>query len=412
MADKQNGAASALTSNSPSIDMITTNFIDEGTEQRYVERTSERKRKIALIEAKEIVEANPAELVKKRAARLKADPDVLQAINEGMKSRRPSEGFSATEFPRALERVLQTNDLMSIGFFERGLQVARPVARISTSTGSGYFYGTGFLVSPRLMLTNHHVFSSEDEAGRSVAEFNYKRLPDGSFTKAFPFRFVPEDFFLTDKELDYTLVALRDEPELEQFGWLRLIQETGKLMVGEKVNIIQHPNGEPQQIAVRENQVVDELELFIHYKTDTAPGSSGSPVFNDQWEVVALHHSGVPSRDAQGRVLATDGRVLDESMGEQRINWVANEGARVSRLLAHIKERPLADANQRRLRAEMLEKEPPNCSTVFEPNGDETRPQRSEKSGASEPFPQTDRTAACRIPLQISVSLGDPSSVA
>jgi endonuclease G len=369
--------------------MITTNFIDEGTEQRFVERTSERERKIGLIDAKQIVEANPAELVKKRAARLKADPDVLQAINEGMKARRPSEGFSAAEFPRALERVLQTNDLMSIGFFERGLQVARPVARISTSTGNGYFYGTGFLVSPRLMLTNHHVFGSEDEAGRSVAEFNYKRLPDGSFTKAFPFRFAPEDFFLTDKELDYTLVALRDGPELEQFGWLRLIQETGKLMVGEKVNIIQHPNGEPQQIAVRENQVVDELELFIHYKTDTAPGSSGSPVFNDQWEVVALHHSGVPARDGQGRVLATDGRVWDESMGEQRINWVANEGARVSRLLAHIKDRPLADSSQRRLRAEMLEKEPPNGSTVFEPNGDKTRHLQSEKSGASEPFPQT-----------------------
>lgn len=98
-------------------------------------------------------------------------------------------------------------------------------------------------------------------------------------------------------------------------------------------------------------------------------------------------------------------------MGEQRINWVANEGARVSRLLAHIKERPLADSSQRRLRAEMLEKEPPNGSTIFEPVGDETRPQQSENSGASEPFPQTGRTAACRIPLQISVSLGDPSSI-
>jgi V8-like Glu-specific endopeptidase len=26
--------------------------------------------------------------------------------------------------------------------------------------------------------------------------------------------------------------------------------------------------------------------------TDTLPGSSGSPVFNSSWQVVALHHSG------------------------------------------------------------------------------------------------------------------------
>ena len=35
-------------------------------------------------------------------------------------------------------------------------------------------------------------------------------------------------------------------------------------------------------------------EVLHHYSTDTEAGSSGSPVFNDQWEVVALHHSVKP----------------------------------------------------------------------------------------------------------------------
>ena len=65
------------------------------------------------------------------------------------------------------------------------------------------------------------------------------------------------------------------------------------MIKGEYVNIVQHPNGEPKQLALRENQLVDVLENFLHYQTDTAPGSSGSPVFSDEWEVVALHHSGV-----------------------------------------------------------------------------------------------------------------------
>ena len=40
-------------------------------------------------------------------------------------------------------------------------------------------------------------------------------------------------------------------------------------------------------LALRENQIVDLLEQFLHYRTDTEPGSSGSPVYNDQWQIVA-----------------------------------------------------------------------------------------------------------------------------
>ncbi|MFC8142403.1 trypsin-like serine peptidase [Streptomyces paradoxus] len=57
--------------------------------------------------------------------------------------------------------------------------------------------------------------------------------------------------------------------------------------MGEFVNIIQHPRGEPKQLSLRDNQIVDALERFLHYESDTREGSSGSPVFNDPWEVVA-----------------------------------------------------------------------------------------------------------------------------
>jgi endonuclease G len=33
-------------------------------------------------------------------------------------------------------------------------------------------------------------------------------------------------------------------------------------------------------------------ELPLFYETDTEVGSSGSPVFNKEWKVVALHHYG------------------------------------------------------------------------------------------------------------------------
>lgn len=92
---------------------------------------------------------------------------------------------------------------------------------------------------------------------------------------------------------------------------LHLISEKGKILEGEYVSIIQHPNGGPKAVTVRENKVSSIFDDFVHYLTDTEPGSSGSPVFNDQWVVVALHHSGVPDPNKKNA-------------------WIANEGIRIS----------------------------------------------------------------------------------
>jgi hypothetical protein len=99
---------------------------------------------------------------------------------------------------------------------------------------------------------------------------------------------------------------------------------------------------------------VDILDNFVHYRTDTAPGSSGSPVFNDQWEIVALHHSGVPKKDSQGRILAKDGSVWNSGMGQDQIQWTANEGIRISKILKHVQGLPLTGA-QVGLRKQMLD---------------------------------------------------------
>ena len=124
-----------------------------------------------------------------------------------------------------------------------------------------------------------------------------------------------------------------DTKKIAPYGWNGLSSAEGKIIVGEYVTIIQHPSGERKQLALRENQVVDVLDSYLHYQTDTAPGSLGSPVFNDQWEIVALHYFGVPKKDAQGRILARDGKVYTLNMGENQIDWIANEGVRISQIL-------------------------------------------------------------------------------
>jgi hypothetical protein len=82
------------------------------------------------------------------------------------------------------------------------------------------------------------------------------------------------------------------------------MEDDDPILVEEFVNIIQHPGGRPKQVALRDNQVIDLLPGFLRYKAETEPGS---PVFSDQWELVGLHHSGVPRRDGQGNIIAMGG---------------------------------------------------------------------------------------------------------
>ncbi|TKI84593.1 trypsin-like peptidase domain-containing protein, partial [Bacillus cereus] len=118
-------------------------------------------------------------------------------------------------------------------------------------------------------------------------------------------------FFITDEKLDFTLVAVEetsaDEAKLSDFDFLPLLPHKGKILVGEHVSIIQHPSGAPKMVANRENKVQDIFDDFIHYETDTQPGSSGSAVFNDEWMVIALHHSGVPDPKDSTKYIANEG---------------------------------------------------------------------------------------------------------
>jgi endonuclease G, mitochondrial len=284
------------------------------------------------------------------------------------------------------------------------------VGRVHCRSRSGETlgYGTGFLVSPRLMMTNNHVLDSADRAAHSQIEFDYQIGLDGKPAPSVFFDLAPDDFFLTDEGLDYTLVAVQprgaDGHEVAAYGWNRLYEEEGKVITGECLNIIQHPNGEPKQLALRENRLEDALEAWLHYHTDTAPGSSGSPVFNDQWEVVALHHSGVPRRDEEGQILARDGQVWRRWMGEQRIDWMANEGARVSRIVRHVKDQPLAP-EAARLRDEMLDRDPmAELRARARGGGEAAQPAPAPASGAGQAVTVT-------IPLEVTVRVTPPEGV-
>jgi endonuclease G len=255
----------------------------------------------------------------------------------------PAAERAALDGDGALERILGTNDLMNINFLEKGTVASRSVGRISICNAAGNVigFGTGFLVSPRLLLTNNHVFGDAATAANSFVEFNYQLDLSGRPASTVTFSFEPTAAFVTSKKLDYTIVAVRETSDngkstLSEFGHLTLSGTPGKTLDANYLTIIQHPSGQLKQIALRENQLIKTLEEFLWYATDTAPGSSGACVFNDSWQVVALHHSGVPATDANGNWLAVDGSVWTPAMGDQKVKWLANEGVRTSSIVGDL----------------------------------------------------------------------------
>ncbi|MFC9582554.1 trypsin-like serine peptidase [Streptomyces yangpuensis] len=265
----------------------------------------------------------------------------------------------ALDVPETLERVIGlTKDLQPWSFLPRGARAAATVARISIlRNGLERPHGTGFLVSPRLLLTNHHVLPDVATARRCFLEFNAQVTIDNASDAAIRFAFEPDTFFTADSHLDYALVAVAPASDGslagERFGWNQLSIQQGKLVQNEPVNVIGHPMGRLKEIALRDNALVQRLDDFLHYRTDTEPGNSGSPVYNDQWEVVALHHMGVPNTDAQGRILRKDGQLWRRGIdGDDTIDYVSNEGARTSSILKHLATLPL-DPGRRALLAEM-----------------------------------------------------------
>jgi len=251
-----------------------------------------------------------------------------------------AEGRSAVVVDEILERVLDDPDLRPVHWLAGGLRVARSVGLIRGPAGNG----TGFLVAPWLLMTNHHVLPTAADAGAAGVRFGYQEQESGDITGVQQVDLDPDRFFVTSPVdlLDYTVVAVGPLPGGQapgtELGTIPLVGSLGKILEGEPVNIIQHPEGRPKEIAFRNNQLVKLVDDDVMtYSTDTDHGSSGSPVLNDQWELVGLHRSSVEATDAQGRPVDRTGRPVGPNTPASLRAWTANKGSRVSALVRDLR---------------------------------------------------------------------------
>ncbi|QIR36918.1 trypsin-like peptidase domain-containing protein [Tolypothrix sp. PCC 7910] len=215
------------------------------------------------------------------------------------------------------EKIIGENTLRPISFLQHGLEVARSVAYIGVRTSQERWSGTGFLVAPNLLLTNNHVLPSSDLLSGTILRFNYEENFQGEAQITDEYRPKSKGIFHTNQSLDYTVVEIAGEPG-KKWGWLQLSRLPTEIRRDSRVNIIQHPQGQPKQISLQNNFVQYVGGNVVQYVTSTLQGSSGSPVLNDFWEVIALHHAGgnILEPTTQQRYFRNEGILIESILSD------------------------------------------------------------------------------------------------
>jgi V8-like Glu-specific endopeptidase len=193
----------------------------------------------------------------------------------------------------------------------------KPVARLLFTSGRSQYLCTGELIAgsnANTMITNNHCFSTQKEVNTVQAKFNYQYTTCAGGTLAATTDYAGGALLKTNAErynrkqpsgLDYTLFTLQGNPEST---WGELAATTKAPVIGQLINFIQHPGGNPKKIGYWEDAAhtvrckIDTVNMKYGnaapgsqagYGCDSEGGSSGSAITDAATgRVVALHHYG------------------------------------------------------------------------------------------------------------------------
>src|SRR5438105_1848521 len=105
-----------------------------------------------------------------------------------------------------------TLDMTQFAPSEVARRAGRPVVRLVTGGKDGIQaqgFATGFMVTPRLLLTNHHVFANPADCENVGANFLYETSELG-INVGVIFDLDPGTCFYSDTQLDFALVAVKE----------------------------------------------------------------------------------------------------------------------------------------------------------------------------------------------------------
>lgn len=182
-------------------------------------------------------------------------------------------------------RALRGTDFASIAQQNQGA-----VGLITVSFGNDYYNGTGFVLTPDgYMLTNWHVVA---DSAHDHPDTIWVTMADQTLAHF-------ADVVVTSRDRDIALIKIRgyQGPHIAAIDW------TGsKARQGEPAGLIGYPAGAGfarlRSAVVRTSMTAGIIsrvnEDVIQFDGMTIGGSSGSPVFNADGEVISIHRAGLP----------------------------------------------------------------------------------------------------------------------
>ncbi|SDG82189.1 CATRA conflict system CASPASE/TPR repeat-associated protein [Pseudonocardia oroxyli] len=225
------------------------------------------------------------------------------------------------EVPEAgLERILRSaHAFQNPEVFVAALQRrAGQVCRIRVDGPREWAWGSGMLVGPDLVLTNHHVldllFTGEARPSGVKLTFGHRVRADGEVEPGTATGLAAE-WRVVDSPpgaLDFAVVRLAASPGAAPLvggrprGWFDLLAERPAPVAGTPLLVLQHPDGHPLKLAIDTEGVHELGPGSLTYGVNTFDGSSGSPCLNLDLDLVALHRGTVPGGTANRGVPITD----------------------------------------------------------------------------------------------------------
>lgn len=190
-----------------------------------------------------------------------------------------------------LQRIGE-DESVAVAVIERITQAVRATALVK-----GRVPGSGVLVADQAVLTSNHVLvgltndrrAEPDDARDVVARLNFQGAADGTPLEPVDAPLRPDQLFHASNELDYALVGV-DSSFHEVWGSVDLVAGI-KIGESDDVFVIGHPDGKPKRISLADNEVLERADPWLRYRADTSAGSSGSPVFDRNFDLVAVHHA-------------------------------------------------------------------------------------------------------------------------
>jgi len=198
----------------------------------------------------------------------------------------------------------------------RLVTLASAVCLLRVENPFGQFFGTGFHIGRKWILTNHHVlFPRGAVATRVQADFGFDVDAVGN---SLPVKSLAGSVRSIQGETadDWAVVGVDD---LESDWPVLALSGAAIPNVGDLAYIVQHPGGQQKRLGFVRNTISDVTDGVLRYLTDTEPGSSGAPVFDAQGDLIGLHHAGGSPVQVVGKPPVSK-----------------NEGIRISRVLERL----------------------------------------------------------------------------